>query len=499
MIVDRVQHQAEFRRSPAPATAVVQRLDDAVQLAAYAARPGTVVLLSPGGTSFDSYRDFEARGEHFRALVRRAVQRARESMIGGRRSKSNGGRYDWALVSVVTILLALGILMVFSASYPRGLEGYGDAYHFVTFQLAWVGLGLLVLVIAARIPYGFWQRWSILIMGGALLSLLAVIVVGAERFGATRTYYQGSIQPSEPAKLAIMIYVAAWLTSKGRRIRNVRAGLMPFGVLMGIVAVLIVLQPEITAAILIVVTAAIMLFIAGADIKQLAVVGVITTATFVVLSFVSAATQAIASTLSRVGGQPTGQRRMAGAPGGPGAHARRAVRSGCGQRAGPAHRVSPLEWSDNIFGVIGEELGLLGTLFVIMLFALLAYRGLRIALRTPDNFGMLLAIGITTMFILQALLNMAVIVATSPPTGVTLPFISYGGSSLVAALAGVGILLSISRYGAGAARSADAGKYSYERVDLGRRDGGHVYPALAVLHSSLRQLPVHGAASNRHR
>jgi cell division protein FtsW len=107
-----------------------------------------------------------------------------------------------------------------------------------------------------------------------------------------------------------------------------------------------------------------------------------------------------------------------------------------------------------------------------LLFALLAYRGLRIALRTPDNFGMLLALGITTMFILQALLNMAVIVATSPPTGVTLPFVSYGGRSLVAALAGVGILLSISRYGARAARPADAGKYSYERVDLGRRDRG---------------------------
>jgi cell division protein FtsW len=393
-------------------------------------------------------------------------------MFGVRRSKLHGGRYDWALVSVVTILLALGVLMVFSASYPRGLEGYGDPYHFVSLQLAWLVVGLAALVITARIPYEFWQRWSILIMGAALLSLLAVIVIGAERFGATRTFYQGSMQPSEPAKLAIMIYVAAWLSSKGRRIRNVRAGLLPFGVLMGVVAVLIVLQPEITAAILIVATAGIMLFIAGADIKQLAVVGVITAATFfVVIRFSSYAGDRVERYLASVGNplaseewqvRQAVQALMRGGLFGQG------VGNGLAQQTG----FLPLSWSDNIFGVIGEELGLLGTLFVILLFALLAYRGLRIALRTPDNFGMLLALGITTMFILQALLNMAVIVATSPPTGVTLPFISYGGSSLVAALAGVGILLSISRYGARVARPADAGKYSYERVDLGRRDRG---------------------------
>jgi cell division protein FtsW len=135
----------------------------------------------------------------------------------------------------------------------------------------------------------------------------------------------------------------------------------------------------------------------------------------------------------------------------------------------------PVSWSDNIYGVIGEELGLLGTLTVLLLFAVLAWRGLRIALRAPDNFGMLLATGITTMLILQALLNMAVIVAAAPPTGVTLPFISYGGSSLLASLFGIGILLSISRYGleSGARVStlSEVGRYSYERIDFGRGDG----------------------------
>jgi len=389
----------------------------------------------------------------------------------GRTGKPKG-RYDWGLLSVVTILLMLGVVMVFSASYPRGLEGFDNPYYFVIRQVIWLAVGVAGLIVAARIPYTFWDRWSIPIMGVALLSLLAVILFGAERFGATRTYYQGSVQPSEPAKIAIIIYVSAWLTSKGRRIREARAGLLPFGVLMGIVAVLIVLQPEISTAILIVATAAIMLFVAGADLKQLAAVGVIATGTFLlVIQYSSYAGDRIQRYLASVG-NPLGsdewqvsqgvQALMRGGLFG------RGVGNGLAQQTG----YLPVSWSDNIYGVIGEELGLLGALFVILMFALLAYRGLRIALRAPDNFGMLLATGITTILILQTLLNMAVIVAVSPPTGVTLPFVSYGGSSLVASLIGIGVLLSISRFSVESApRTSQPGRYSYERVDLGRGNG----------------------------
>jgi cell division protein FtsW len=131
----------------------------------------------------------------------------------------------------------------------------------------------------------------------------------------------------------------------------------------------------------------------------------------------------------------------------------------------------PLGWSDNIFAIVGEEMGLFGTLLVIMLFALLAYRGLRTALRAPDNFGMLLATGITSLLILQAILNAAVVVAAAPPTGVTLPFISYGGSSLITMLGAVGILLSISRYGSEVADSpSQMGKLAYARFDFGWGD-----------------------------
>ncbi len=383
------------------------------------------------------------------------------------------GRYDWGLLAVVTIMLATGVVMVFSASYPRGIEGYGDPFYFVMRQLMWLAVGIVVLIVMARVPYSFWDRWSIPIMGVALLALLAVIVFGSERFGATRTFNNGSYQPSEPAKVAIIIYVSAWLTSKGRRIRDARAGLLPFGVLMGIVAVLIVLQPEISTAILIVVTAAVMLFIAGADIKQLLVVGLIAALTFwVVITYSSYAADRVDRYLASVGNPLSSeewqvsqavQALMRGGLFG------RGIGNGMAQQTG----FLPVSWSDNIYGVIGEETGLLGALLILLLFALLAYRGLRIALRAPDNFGMLLSIGITTMLTLQALLNMAVIVAAAPPTGVTLPFISYGGSSLVASLMGIGILLSISRYGVDrGARSADAGRYAYERLDLGRGNGG---------------------------
>ena len=132
----------------------------------------------------------------------------------------------------------------------------------------------------------------------------------------------------------------------------------------------------------------------------------------------------------------------------------------------------PVSWSDNIFAIIGEELGLVGALFVILLFALLAYRGLRIALERPDNFGMLLATGITTLLILQAVLNTAVVVAVAPPTGVTLPFISYGGSSLVTALGAIGIMLNISRQiRPGVAPPAATGNLAYARFDFGWGNG----------------------------
>ena len=380
--------------------------------------------------------------------------------------------YDWGLLTIVISILALGLIMVFSASYAQALTGYNDPFYFIFRQVMWAAAGLVALVFAARIRYTLWERWSILLMGAALLALMLVLTLGVERFGASRTFWGGSIQPSEPAKIIIVIYISTWLASKGVRIRDVRVGLVPFSVLMGFITVLIVFQPDISSAVLIMTTALILFFIAGADLKQLVLVGIGTALTFwlVITNSVYASARMekyldsiwnpLESTEWQVRHSVEALTR-----GGP-------VGVGVGNSLGKLPGYLPLSWSDNIFAIIGEEMGLLGTLLVIMLFALLAYRGLRTALRAPDNFGMLLATGITSLLILQALLNAAVVVAAAPPTGVTLPFISYGGSSLVTALGAVGILLSISRYSHDVSGSTSSvRKLTDARFDFGWGDG----------------------------
>ncbi len=363
-------------------------------------------------------------------------------------TKKSTGRYDWGLLAVVLMMLALGLVMVLSSSYPQSLFGYNDPYYIVTRQVMWMGVGLAALLIMARIRYDLWDRLSILMMGTALLALIAVVIFGDEEFGATRTFFNGSVQPSEPAKIFIIIYVSTWLASKGERIRDVKVGLLPFSVLMGFVAVLIVAQPNISTATLIVTTAMVMFFIAGADLRQLAVVVIVGAATFwLVVANSSYASDRVArwgDSLSNPMQSSEHQVRFAVEA------LSRGGMLGVGLGNSEAKLGAlPLSWSDNIFPVIGEELGLLGCLLVVLLFAIFAYRGLRTALSAADNFGMLLATGITCIIVLQAILNLAVAVAAVPPTGIPLPFISYGGSSLATTLGAVGILLSISRYGSG--------------------------------------------------
>ena len=385
-----------------------------------------------------------------------------------KKEKRQLGSIDWALLSVVVALLAIGLVMVFSASYAQSLAGYGSPYRFIMRQLMWTVVGVVALVAAARIDYGWWERLSIFLMAGALLLLMAVVTVGNETFGAQRFFFGGSVQPSEAAKVIIIIYASAWLASKGQRVRDVRVGLLPFGVLMGIIAVLIVMQPNISTAVLIVATAMIMFFIAGAKLNQLLFLVAIGTLTFaMVINYSSYAQGRVDRYLASIQNPllseewQTANATQAMINGGP-------LGVGVGNSTAKLPGYLPLSWSDNIFAVIGEELGLIGTLLIVLLFAVLAYRGLRIALNAPDNFGMLLATGITSLLTLQAVLNASVVLAVAPPTGVTLPFISYGGSSLVMAMGSVGILLNISRYSDVMARMRSApGNVAYARFNFG--------------------------------
>lgn len=354
--------------------------------------------------------------------------------------------------------------MVFSSSYGPATRDLGSPFYYFTRQGMWAILGLATLFVAARIRYTVWEQWSIALMAVALLALLLLIPFGVERFGASRTYFDGSVQPSEPAKIIVIIYISSWLASKGSRIKDVRVGLIPFSVLLGFVTVLIVFQPDISTAVLVVSTALIMFFIAGADLKQLLFIGISTALTFWLIitnsTYAGDRVQKYWDSIANPLNSAEWQVRHsveALARGGP-----------IGVGVGNSLQAVPLAWSDSIFATIGEEMGLVGALLVIMLFALLAYRGLRTALRAPDNFGMLLATGITSLLILQALLNLGVAVAAAPITGVTLPFVSYGGSSLVTALAAVGILLSISRFSSEvSSSSSELGKLAYARFDFG--------------------------------
>lgn len=249
----------------------------------------------------------------------------------------------------------------------------------------------------------------------------------------------------------MILYTADWLASKGERIRHVRAGLLPFAVLLGLVVGLIVLQHHLTSAAIIATNGIVMFFVAGGSIWQMLVCGVLGGISIMLLILESPyRLERVLTFLSPFSEQaakdsPSIQNLIALASGG-------LTGVGLGESRGKFGYVS-VPHSDNIFAILGEEMGLLGCLAVLGLFAFVAHRGFRIAMSAPDMFGTLLATGITFGLVFQAIYNIAVVTATVPTAGITLPFISYGGSSMVISLASIGLLLSISR---GAALSEEA-------------------------------------------
>lgn len=383
-----------------------------------------------------------------------------------KRIREASRRIDYFLIITVAALLIVGLMLVYSATFDLAYKGYGDPAYFLRRQILWTAVGLVVLIVLARIEYHFWQRIAVLLMAGVLLLLGIVLIAGNTRFGGQRWLLPGgSIQPSELCKLAVVIYIAAWLSSKGERIRQLTYGLIPFAILIGLVTGLIMFQPDLSTAALIAVTGGTMFFIAGADLLQLVISLIFGGATFVFL----------------VSQMPHSATRVAvfldpnSDPNGIAYHIRQTlIALGCGGWTGVGLGAGrqkfgyiPAVHTDAIFAVLGEELGLIGCLVVIGLFVVLAYRGLKISLEAPDAFGTVLAAGLTCSLVIQALVNIAVVTATLPYAGVPLPFISYGGSSLVVALGSVGLLLSISR-GSGNKRRMNV----RARDNLGGRDRG---------------------------
>ncbi len=372
-----------------------------------------------------------------------AGARARQRTGPVERSRRAHASPDYVLALAVAGLVIIGLMMVYSATFDWSYQEYGSSFHIASRQFLWVGLGVVVLRVIAAVPYDRWRQLALPVMGGALLLLVLVLFVGGERFGARRSFFNGSIQPGELVKPALVIYIAAWLASKGDQIRDVTYGLVPFAVLIGVVAGLIVMQPDVSTATLIVITALAMFFFAGADIFQLAVGGAISGVTFFVLiNQLPHARQRIDEYLL-IWRDPTHV----------GYHIQQALIAlgsgglfgvGLGQGQQKLGYL-PAPHTDSIFAVLGEELGFVGCLVVIGLFILLAHRGFKIATEAPDAFAALMACGITCWLTFQALVNIAVMTGLVPFTGVVLPFISSGGSAMVVSLAGVGLLLSVSR------------------------------------------------------
>lgn len=376
-------------------------------------------------------------------------------------------RFDLYLLLVVGILLAIGLMMVFSTTFDWSFQAYSSPATIFLRQARSVGVGLVIMALLALIDYRIWKRFALWMMIVVIALLIALLMTAPELFGAQRAFVNGSLQPGELAQLITIIYMAAWLSAKQAKIRRISYGLIPFSILVGMVTALIVLQPDLSTASLILGTAVLMFFLAGADMFQMGIVGVSSGLIgSVLVSQLGYAGSRLSSYVDSVNDLTKADW-----------HVQQAViaflnggLTGVGLGEGyQKFGFLPAPHTDSIFAVIAEELGLLGCLLVAALFVILALRGFRVARLAPDSFGALLAAGITVWIALEALLNIAVMTAILPFTGVPLPFISFGGSALVTSMAGVGLLMSVSRV---AAREAVPERKSDADFDFSRGDGG---------------------------
>jgi cell division protein FtsW len=358
---------------------------------------------------------------------------------------------DYIIVAAVAVLVVMGVLAVYSSSFALGLLEFGDPNYFLLRQVMFAITGAVTMWLLMKSDYRRLRIISPLLMLGALISLVAVLVpgIGVEANGAHRWIALGGpippIQPSEFAKLALIIYVSAWLAGRGEHVKAFWTGFFPFVILVGFVAGLIMMEPDLGTTIVVVLTTLTLVFVAGASLTHVAAFAGIgsVAASLLVLTGEYRADRifAFVSAEDDPSGRGFQTLQLLIALGSGGVHG-----LGLGASRQKFFYV-PGAHTDGIFAIIGEEMGLIGCAIVIGLFALLMIRGFRVIFRARDDFGSLLAVGIVSWIGFQALINVGGITRALPLTGIPLPFLSYGGSALLAMLAGVGILLSVSRYG----------------------------------------------------
>jgi cell division protein FtsW len=360
-----------------------------------------------------------------------------------------GNQIDRTFLLAVLGMTLFGIVMLTSASGPIAYERFGDSYYFVKHQLfSGVIPGLVAMLVLMRVPYQWYKRIAVpLLMASiVLLSLVFIPGIGTDfgTFANSWIVIGGfSFQPAEVVKVAFVIYLAAWMESRREALKDVRAGLLPFLVLLGVVTILMLLQPDLGTLSIIAAVAFVMYFIAGGPVTHLAGLGALCLGAFVVAVKTSPYRAARFMTFLHPELDPQGIGYQIN-------QALLAVGSGGLFGRGYGHSLQKFQYlpevvGDSIFAVTAEELGFVFTTFCVVAFCAFLLRGLHIAQHVPDAFGRYVVVGIMAWIGIQAFVNMGAIIGLLPLTGVPLPFLSYGGTALVVSLGAMGIVLNISR------------------------------------------------------
>ncbi|MBQ2755601.1 MAG: putative lipid II flippase FtsW [Oscillospiraceae bacterium] len=362
------------------------------------------------------------------------------------------GPLDVTFLTLVLLLMAFGLVMLFSASYANARYNYGDSFHFIKDQIVFAVVGVVGMLVISFIDYRVLNRYAFAVYLLAIVLLIIALILPPVKGDFHRwinlRYFglRGTFQPSEIAKFAIVLLYARLIAAYGEKMKTFKYGVVPFLITFGIIAVLMLLEPHVSGTVLIFTLAAIMMFVGGTRFRWFGLAA-------------AAAAVAVGIFLIMPGGLSYARERIDiwldpyVDPQGDGFQTIQsliAIGSGgiMGKGLGDSRQkylYIPEPQNDFIFAVVCEELGFVGATIIIILFALLVWRGFIIAMRAKDKFGSMLAVGLTMQVGIQTLLNIAVVTNTVPNTGISLPFFSYGGTALLMLLFQMGVVLSISR------------------------------------------------------
>ena len=375
--------------------------------------------------------------------------------------------FDVGLLLIVASLLVIGLLMVYSASWDVSMAISDSQNSVFLRQVLWVALGIIGATVLNFFDYHRYRKLVVPMMIVVIIGLFAVLVIREVRYNSARSLLSGSIQPSEFAKLVSILYLSVWLTNNKDMLKDFKNYLLPLSFGIGFIVALILAQPDLSAGLTVLMLGIMLLYLAGGDWKHVGIVILAGLLGFVFLINV----------------MPTGRIRFAEYlsglqnPAQSSYHIQRtyeAIIKGGAFGVGLGKATTkftglPLPHTDSIFAVVAEETGIVGSMIVIALYVLLIWRGFKIARNAPDQLGSLLAFGLTSWIVLEALINVAVIVGLLPFAGNALPFISAGGSSMTATMAAIGIVMNVARQGTNQAASERS--TTSATVDLRRRDG----------------------------